>query len=256
VNGWDIALIAGVSLMGTVVAYVRSPERKALVLMLPVPFTLATLSLGRPLDATNVLGMGLLIGFAVGVWALHARCRWPILPSIVVCALGYCAVGAGIAQLQPTGDLAFWGAALLLLAVSLVLTRALPYREEPDHRTALPVWIKLPAIALVIAGVVAIKQYLGGFMTMFPMVSVITTYEARHSLWTIVRRIPWIALIMLPVMTFIRLTQARLGVPMALALAWPLILTLLWTLRHRYTGGGRREAVAGSGTHLQEQPKP
>lgn len=236
-SGWDIALIVGVSLMGTVVAYVRSPERKAFVLMLPVPFTLATLSLGQPVDATNVLGMGVLFGFAIGVWALHVRCHWPIVAAIAVCAVGYCVVGAGIARLHPAGDVAFWGAAALLLALSLALIRALPYRAAPHHRTALPVWVKLPAIALVVAGVVLIKQSLGGFMTMFPMVGVVTTYEARHSLWTIVRRIPWIILIMLPVMGFIRLTQARLGLPLALALAWPLALTLLWVLRNRYTGG-------------------
>jgi len=244
VSGWDIALIVGVSLMGTVVAYVRDPERKVFVLMLPVPFTLATLSLGQPVDATNVLGMGVLFGFAIGVWALHGRGHWPILLAIAVCAVGYCVVGAAIARLHPSGNLAFWGAAALLLALSLALIRALPYRAEPHHRTSLPVWIKLPAIALVVAGVVMIKQYLGGFMTMFPMVGVITAYEARHSLWTIVRRIPWIILIMLPAMGFIRLTQVRLGLPLALALAWPLVLALLWTLRNRYTGGADADPIA------------
>ena len=68
-------------------------------------------------------------------------------------------------------------------------------------------------------------------MTMFPMVGVITTHEARHSLWAIVRRIPWIILISLPTMMLLRLPQTRLGLPLALA------LTLLWTLRSRYTGG-------------------
>ena len=37
---WDIALIVVVSIMGTTVAYVRHPERKAFVLMLPTPLAL------------------------------------------------------------------------------------------------------------------------------------------------------------------------------------------------------------------------
>jgi hypothetical protein len=236
VSGWDMALIAAVSTMGTTVAYLRHPEHKAFVVMLPVPFTLATLAVGRPVDATNVLGMGVLFGFTIGVWALHVRAHWPIVPAIVAGALGYCMVGAAVACLHPTGDAAFWAAAALMLVAAVALIRALPYRSEPHHRTPLPVWIKLPAIALVIGGIVSIKQYLGGFTTMFPMVSVVAAYEARHSLWTIVRRIPWIMVIMTPAMVCIRVTQARLGLAGALLLAWPVLLALLWVLRRRYSG--------------------
>jgi hypothetical protein len=237
VSGWDIALIAVVSVMGTAVAYLRHPEHKAFVLMLPVPFTLATLALGRPVDATHVLAMGLLFGFTIGVWALRVRWRWPILAAIAVCAAGYGLAGAGIARRRPAGDAAFWASAALMLVASLALIRALPYRAEPHHRTPLPIWVKLPVIALVIAGLVAVKQHLGGFMTMFPMVGVVAAYEARNSLWTIVRRIPWVILIMLPAMGSIRLTQERVGLPAALAMAWPVLLTLLWLFRKRYTGG-------------------
>jgi hypothetical protein len=235
---WDIALISVVSLMGTAVAYLPHPEQKAFVLMLPVPFTLATLAVGQPVDASNVLSMGVLFAFTIGVWALHVRGRWPILAAIGVCAAGYCAVGAGIRRLCPTGETAFWGAAALLLLVGLALVRGLPYRAEPASRTPLPPWIKLPAIAAVITGLVLLKAHLGGFMTMFPMVGVVAAYEARLSLWTLVRRIPWVILLMLPVMSLIRLTQTSLGLPTALALAWPLYLVLLWALRRQYTGEG------------------
>ena len=234
-SGWDIALIAVVSVMGTAVAYLPHPEHKAFVLMLPVPFTLATLALGRPLDATNVLGMGVLFGFSLGVWTLRVRLGWPILAAIAVGATGYCVIGAGIARSQPTGDVAFWSSVAAILAAAIALIRTLPYREEPHHRTPLPIWVKLPAIALVITGVVTIKQQLGGFMTMFPMVGLVAAYEARNSLWTIVRRIPWLILLMLPVMALIRLTQAHIGLPVALALAWPLYLTLLWGFRKQYS---------------------
>lgn len=233
-TAYDIVLIIVVSVMGTAVAYVRHPEHKAFVLMLPLPFTLATLSLGRPVDATNVLGLGMLFCFSFGVWALHRRARWPILAAITFCAVSYCAIGALIARLRPTGDAAFWGATAVMLAAALTLTRALPYRAEPHHRTPLPLWIKLPAIALVITCLIAIKRHLGGFMTLFPMVGVVAAYEARHSLWTIVRRIPWIILTLTPMIVVIRLTQARVGLPAALAIAWPVFLTGLWLFRKHY----------------------
>lgn len=234
-TGWEIALVGVVSVMGTAVAYLRSPAHKAFVLMLPVPFTLATLALARPVDATNVLGLGVLFGFTLGVWALRVRGRWPILPAITVPAVGYCAVGAGIARLQPASDAAFWCSVVLVQAASIALIRTLPYRKEPHHRTPLPVWVKLPAIALVIAGLVAIKRHLGGFMTTFPMVGLVAAYEARNSLWTIVRRIPWVMMIMTLMMAVIRLAQVRFGLPVALTLAWGLLPVLLWAFRSHYT---------------------
>ena len=233
-NGWDLALIVLVSIMGTAVAYINNPEHKAFMLMLPVPFTLATLSLTRPVDATNVLGLGVLFVFAFGVWELHARRRCPIFVAIAVCVVAYCVIGAGLVHLTPVSDAAFWITAPVMWIVSILLIRALPYRKEPSHRTPLPVWIKLPAVAVVIAGIVAIKQHLGGFMTTFPMIGVVAAYEARNSLWTIVRRIPWVMFLMTPMIAFIRLTQPRIGLPAALVLAWIMLLALLLVFRKRY----------------------
>ena len=61
---WDIALIVVVSVMGTAIAYVRDPEHKAFVLMLPIPFTLATAAIpldrghGRADDGDRPVGPG------------------------------------------------------------------------------------------------------------------------------------------------------------------------------------------------------
>jgi hypothetical protein len=85
-------------------------------------------------------------------------------------------------------------------------------------------WIKFPIIALVVVGIVQIKRQLGGFTTMFPMVGVVAAYEARHSLWTNVRGISWVLVLMPPMMASIRLWQPHVGMPMALALSWPVLL--------------------------------
>ena len=234
-NPWDIALIAVVSVMGTAVAYLRNPQHKAFMLMLPVPFSLATMSVGQPVDATNVVGIAVLFLFSAGVWFLHARLRWPIVPVILLCAIAYCLIGSGLARLLPKGNLAFWAAIAIVGLIALLLIRSLPHLEEPHYRTPLPVWIKLPAIALIILGIVAIKQQLGGFMTAFPMVGTITAYEARHSLWTILRRIPWIMILILPMHSVMRLTQDHIGVGGALLVGWPVFLFFLWLLRKQYT---------------------
>ena len=78
----DMALIVAVTAMGVAVAYLKNPEHKATVLMLPVPFTLATLAVGRPIDATNVLAIPALFGYTFCVWLLRERLRVPILAEI------------------------------------------------------------------------------------------------------------------------------------------------------------------------------
>jgi len=51
---WDIILIVVVSITGTFAAYIPHPKWKAFLLLIPIPFTLAVLALGRPIDATNM----------------------------------------------------------------------------------------------------------------------------------------------------------------------------------------------------------
>jgi hypothetical protein len=233
-TSWGLALIAGVSIMGTGVAFLRHPEQKAFVLMLPVPFTLAILALGRPVDATNVLAIVPSFGFTFGVWVLHGYLRWPIMAAIAICAVGYCVIGAGIFQSLPVGEGVFWGAVIGIAVLSWILIRWLPARDEPHHRTSLPIWIKLPAIVMVVIGLLAIRQYLGGFMTMFPMVGVIAAYEARNSLWALVHRFPRIALMMAIMMALIHLTQNHIGLPGALILALSLYFVTLWILRKSF----------------------
>lgn len=236
----DLALIVAVTAMGVAVAYLRSPEHKATVLMLPIPFTLAMLAVGRPIDATNVVAIPSLFGYTWLVWALRERCGLPILAAIAIAAASYCVAGAAASRWMPTGSTVFWTAIAATMVAGVLLVRTLPHRSEPHHRTPLPVWIKTPAIAAVICGLLAIKQQLGGFTTMFPMVGVVASYESRHSLWTIVRRIAWLLVLMPPMMAAIRLWQDRVGVPWAVVLAWPVMLAglLIWHRRFARGRGG------------------
>jgi hypothetical protein len=221
---WDITLIAVVSVQATILAYLYAPKWKAFILSLPVPFTIACLAVGQRLGVTNVWGLGLLLIFTYGVKLLHYDLRWPIVPSIVTSALVYCAGGFFLARALPDTDVAFWIAAVAMFAIATFLFLQSRHREERGHRTTLPIWIKLPIIVAVVVFLMVIKRGLQGFVTVFPMVGVIAAYEARSCLWTVTRQIPVFTIPFLPMMAVIRLTQTRLGLPLALILGWPVFL--------------------------------
>ena len=107
-NPWDVVLVVAISVQATVLAYLQQPRWKAFMLSLPIPFTLMTLAAGRPIDATNVLGLFLLLLFTHGVRWLHYGVRMPIIPAIFLSALGYCVLGSLAVPLLPRTDAAFW----------------------------------------------------------------------------------------------------------------------------------------------------
>jgi hypothetical protein len=238
---WDIALVAAVSVQATALAYLPSPRWKALLLSLPVPFTLASLSVGRRVDGTNILALVLLLGYTYGVYYLRARWRLPIVAAIVLCAAGFCATACTLAPWVPRPEPAFWALVGLVFGLGVLLWRVMPYREEPTHRSPLPVYVKLPLVAGVILVLVVLKQYLQGFMTVFPMVGVVASYEGRHCLWTLTRQIPVLMLTMLPMMALVHVLYPYAGLGWALAGGWVLFAALLtpFTLRQwaRETSG-------------------
>jgi len=219
-SAWDIALLLVVSLQAALTAYVRHPRRKALLVTFPVPFSLAYLAVGRPVDATNVLGLVLLLLFAHVVRWLHIHAGRHIVFAIASSALLYGLLGGAIARVIPDGRHTFWIACAAVLAGGVLFLHFQPHREEPGHRSPLPVYIKLPAIMAVIAILILSKHWLRGFITVFPMVTTVAAYEARHSLWTLSRQIPVVMLSACPLMIAMHLAEARFGRGTALAIGW------------------------------------
>ncbi|MCC7492627.1 MAG: hypothetical protein IT204_09785 [Fimbriimonadaceae bacterium] len=216
----DLVMIAAVSAQVTVLAYVREPRHKAAVFSLPIPFTTAALALGRPVGPTNVQGLLVLYLYAATVRRLHSDWGWPIVCAIVLGDLLYLVVGASLASLMPDTDLVFWLSCLVTLLWGAWLLYRLPPRQEQAYRSPLPVVLKLPILAGIITGLVLLKNTLGGFMTLFPMVGTIGAYEARHSLWTLTRQFPVVLLTITPLLIACRLTQQQLGLGGAIAVGW------------------------------------
>jgi hypothetical protein len=226
---WDLALLAVVTAMGTLLAYLPDPRWKAFLLSLPFPFTLANLSLGEPIGSSHALGLWSLLLFVHLVRWLHYGLRLPILAAIALPAGLNLALGAALNHLVPRTGWIFWAALGPAVAAGAVLLRVLPRRREPAHRSPMPVAVKLAAIAGLVALLVLLKRALGGFMTMFPMVATIAAYEARHSLHTIGRQVPVVMVTMGPMMAAMWLLQRAAGVsaPLSLLAGWGVFLALL-----------------------------
>ncbi len=239
---WDYLLVAAVSIQTALMAYLRHPRWKAFVFSLPLPFSMASLAVGRPVDATNVVGLILLLAYVHGVRIFHRRFRIPIVGAIVLGALGFAAAGVVLARLLPPGGGAFWAGAVLVLAAAGLFFRLFVPGEEAGHRTSLPVWIKVPIIVVIVFGLVCGKQFLRGFVTCFPMVGLVGAYEARHSLGAICRQVPILVAGMLPMMITMRLVQSALlgggwapqaAIGLALVPGWIVYLLILIPIERR-----------------------
>jgi len=230
---WDLILVVAVSLQGTVLAYLPQPRLKALLFTIPVPFTVIALGLGRPLAAGNVLALVVVIFYTQSVRFLHCRMRLGIVPAIALSLLGYCLIGWAGAQVVPCTPAAFWLASAGTLTVGLILYLLLPPRSEPEHRTRLPVWKKLPLILAVVFLLVVVKEELRGFATVFPLLGVVGAYEGRHCLWTLALQVPIVILGLVPLMVVTYLLQDHLGLAPSLLMGWVVFLSVLALLTRR-----------------------
>jgi hypothetical protein len=226
INLWDVMLVIVVSISATILAYLPKPRWKALVISLPIPFTLMVLAAGRPLDATNVMGLFLLLLFHHSARLLHQRFRIPIILSIILSALGYCVLGSVSAYLLPKTDAAFWvtWSFVFLLGSYLILSQS--DQTEPEYRTQLPVWIKLPITVGVVILLILIRNILQGVASVFPMVGVIAVYESRYCLWTLSRQIPVVMVSIGTMMAATYLIQQHSGLPIALLIGWCVFLVV------------------------------
>ena len=227
ISPWDLILVLVVSVQSTLLAYVHAPKWKALLFSLPFPFTTIAMSLGRPVDATNVAALVVLFVYMQGVRLMHQRLRMPIVPAIVGSVLLYCATGWGLARVFPRTEAAFWITAAVTFILGLVLHVRMAHRQEPGHRTALPVWKKLPMMMGVICFLILVKSALSGFATLFPLLGVTGAYEARHSLWTFGRQMPVLMLCFVPLMVVSHLTHEYIGLGASIALGWVAFLAVL-----------------------------
>jgi len=230
---WDFLLIVVVAGMAIPLSYIPNPQIKAFMIILPGPFTVATLSVGMPLGSVHVSGLILLLLYTHCVRILHKEKRLPIILSIVISALGYCTGGILLARVLPETPVVFWSICIFTFGLGAFLYFFLPEKKEPAYKTNLPVWIKGPFVIMLVTFLIIIKKFLKGSMVFFPMVGVFAAYESRLSLWTLTRYIPVLMLIMTPMLAVIYLFQEHVGLGRALGIGWIVYFILLISLLSR-----------------------
>ncbi len=224
---WDAALVGIVTLQAGFIAYLYRHKWKVLVFSLPIPFTVAALAVGKPVGTANAVGMLLFVGFIHGVRFLHYNGRVPIVPSIAICSIAYFAAGFVLHPHVPPGEIAFWSAMGAVVISAALLHSLTPHVVEPGHRTPLPVWIKMPVTAAILLFLVIVKSQLQGFVTTFPMIAIMTVYEARKSLWTVSKQLPVVLVVISIMIVACKLGQDRIGLGASLAIGWCAVLTFL-----------------------------
>lgn len=225
---WDVLLIVVVAVQVLVLAYVFAPRRKAIIVALPIPFPFAVMAVGLPVDASNVLGVMLLYVFAQSVRMLHYTVRLPIVAAIVAATIVYSASSTLLLRVVPATPISFWGTSTVAFVFALGTVYFRTPRDEPGHVSPLPLYVKTPLIIAIVASLVLSKEYLQGFMTTFPMVALLGSYEARKSLCTFADQIPYLILIMLPLMVASHLTWSVVGLGWSLVLGWGLAAIVVY----------------------------
>ncbi|MCM8822003.1 MAG: hypothetical protein NC831_04225 [Candidatus Omnitrophica bacterium] len=226
---WDITLVAVVTVQAGILAYVSDPRKKSLVLVFPFPFTIATISTGCAIDATNVAGLVNLAIFTFGVWFFYNNTKVNIVLLIILFALLYCALGIAGARILPKSELAFWVFVLFVVIFALLVAIFSGCAEDKPYRTDLPLLIKIPIILVVIFTLVLLKNHLKGFMTVFPMVGVIAVYESRFMLKSVCRQLPVLMVCLASMMMVLKIMMNFTDLFIAFACGWAVFLFVLKT---------------------------
>jgi len=228
---WDLALLGIVTLQVASIAYLPRPRWKALALSLPFPFTTIALSQGSLINTTHVLALPVLLIYYHSIRLIHKRL--PIIPSIALGLLLYIGTSKLLLYAIPITPISFWFAIGGIGAIATLLFFLQPPRREPDHRTPLPIYLKLPAVIAIVALLLVLKESLQGFATFFPLVGVAGLYEARKALWGVCRQAPVFVGGMCAMLATVFLVQELLGLASALFIGWLVYLAVLWPVTWR-----------------------
>ena len=208
---YDWLLIFMVTALGTASAYMKDPQLKAVAATIPIPCGFAYIAVGLPMGTANAISALLCLMYVHVVRIGHNRLHIPIVPSIIIGLAIFVVIGTTLQPIVPDNEPVFFAVCLFDFLLGVLIYFKQPYKSGVPYKTPLPVYIKAPAIALVVSGLMVIKRLMGGFCTSFPMMNSIVSYESRYSLGDQCRQLP-LFLIAGPFMFVeMRLLETRLG---------------------------------------------
>lgn len=187
---YDWLLVIVVTALGTISAYLKDPQLKAVAATIPIPCGFAYIAVGLPMGTANAIAGFMCMLYVHIVRILHYKVKVPIIPSIVAGLAFFVLLGTALQPITPDTDAFFIGACIFDLIIGIIVFQKQKYASGTRYKTPLPVYIKAPAIAFVVAGLMFIKRLMGGFCTSFPMMNSIVSYESRFSLDDQCRQLP------------------------------------------------------------------
>ena len=189
-SGYDWLLIFMVTALGTLSAYLKDPQLKAVTATIPIPCGFAYIAVGLPMGTENAVSGFMCMLYVHIVRILHYKVKVPIVPSIIAGLAFFVALGTFLHSRIPEGEAYFIGACVFDFVIGVIFFQKQKYKSGVRYKTPLPVYIKAPAIAGVVSGLMLIKRLMGGFCTSFPMMNSIVSYESRFSLGDQCRQLP------------------------------------------------------------------
>ena len=187
---YDWLLVFMVTALGTLSAYLKDPQLKAVTATIPIPCGFAYIAVGLPMNTENAVSGFMCMLYVHIVRILHYKAKVPIVPAIIAGLAFFVCLGTFLHSRIPEGEAYFIGACLFDLIIGIIFFQKQKYKSGVRYKTPLPVYIKAPAIAGVVSGLMLIKRLMGGFCTSFPMMNSIVSYESRFSLGDQCRQLP------------------------------------------------------------------
>lgn len=187
---YDWLLVVMVTALGTLSAYLKDPQLKAVTATIPIPCGFAYIAVGLPMGAANAISGFMCFLYVLIVRFLHYKVKVPIVLSIICGLIFFVLLGTFLMPRIPDDEAFFIGACAFDLIVGIIVFQKQKYSSGVRYKTPLPIYIKAPAIACVVSGLMLIKRLMGGFCTSFPMMNSIVSYESRFSLDDQCRQLP------------------------------------------------------------------
>ena len=187
---YDWLLVFMVTALGTLSAYLKDPQLKAVTATIPIPCGFAYIAVGLPMGTENAVFGFMCMLYVHIVRILHYKVKVPIVPSIIAGLAFFVALGTFLHSRIPEGEAYFIGACVFDFIIGVIFFQKQKYKSGVRYKTPLPIYIKAPAIAGVVSGLMLIKRLMGGFCTSFPMMNSIVSYESRFSLGDQCRQLP------------------------------------------------------------------
>lgn len=254
---YDWLLVFMVTALGVFSAYTKDPQLKAVAATIPIPCGFAYIAVGLPMGTANAISGFMCLLYVHIVRILHYKVKVPIIPSIAAGLAFFVALGTFLMPIVPDTDIAFLAVCAFDFTVGVVLFQKQKYKSGVRYKTPLPVYIKAPAIAGVVSGLMVIKHLMGGFCTSFPMMNSIVSYESRYSLGDQCRQLP-LFLIAGPFM-FIEMRYLEIGLHLnhwiVLLCGYVLFACIYWPLNQELKRRNARATEGYSAENLPESAK-